>query len=123
VIACSYYVSESVTLRLGVYRQSVRLGDKTLETHDQNFYFPTEHLRLYSLCNTLCNERMGLASAVILRSESQILLSQIRDSPNLEGKVPVFISPSNRVARLYPQVESSEIRVVGCVKGKVPVLK
>jgi hypothetical protein len=39
-----------------------------------------------------------LASAVILRSESHgthdhILLSQIRDSPNLEGQVPVFISP------------------------------
>jgi hypothetical protein len=31
-----------------------------------------------------------------------ILLSQIRDSPNLEGQVPVFISPRTRV-RLYPQ--------------------
>jgi hypothetical protein len=49
-----------------------------------------------------------LASAVILRFESRrthdhILLSQIRDSPNLEGQVPVFISPRNRVAQLYPQ--------------------
>jgi hypothetical protein len=49
-----------------------------------------------------------LASAVILRSESRgthdhILLSQIRDSPNMEGQVPVFTSPMNRVARLYPQ--------------------
>jgi hypothetical protein len=44
-----------------------------------------------------------LASAVILRSESHILLSQIRDSPNLEGHVPVFISPRNRVARLHPR--------------------
>jgi hypothetical protein len=39
-----------------------------------------------------------LASAVILGSESRltrdhILLSQIRDSPNLEGQVRVFISP------------------------------
>jgi hypothetical protein len=53
-----------------------------------------------------------LASAVILRSESrgtqdQILLSQIRDSPNLEGQVPVFMSPRNRVARLYPQALGS----------------
>jgi hypothetical protein len=45
----------------------------------------------------------GLASAVILRAESYgtndlILLSQIRDSPNLEGQIPVFISPRNRVA-------------------------
>jgi hypothetical protein len=46
-----------------------------------------------------------LASAVILRSESRgthdhILLSQIRDSPNLEGQVLEFVSPRNRVARL-----------------------
>jgi hypothetical protein len=47
-----------------------------------------------------------LASAVILRSESKgihdILLSQIRDFPNLEVHVPVFMSPRNRVAQLYP---------------------
>jgi hypothetical protein len=41
---------------------------------------------------------LGLASAVILRSDSlgtrdHILLSQIRDSPNMEGQIPVFISP------------------------------
>jgi hypothetical protein len=39
-----------------------------------------------------------LATAAILRSKSRrahnyILLSQIRDSPNLESQVPVFISP------------------------------
>jgi hypothetical protein len=50
-----------------------------------------------------------LASAVILGSEFRrthdyVFLSQIRDSPNLEGQVPVFISPRNRVAQLYPQV-------------------
>jgi hypothetical protein len=49
------------------------------------------------------------ASAVILRSESRgthdhILVSQIRDSPNL---VPVFISPINRVLRLYLQALGS----------------
>jgi hypothetical protein len=49
-----------------------------------------------------------LASAVILSFDSRgthdhILLSQIRDSPNLESQVPVFISPRNRVAQLYPQ--------------------
>jgi hypothetical protein len=53
-----------------------------------------------------------LVSAVILGSESRgthdhILLSQIRDSPNLEVQVPVFISPSNRVAQLYPQTLGS----------------
>jgi hypothetical protein len=55
---------------------------------------------------------LGLTRAVILRLESRvthdhILLSQIRDSLNLEGQVHVFISPRNRVARLYPQALSS----------------
>jgi hypothetical protein len=36
-------------------------------------------------------------------SHDQILLSQIRDSPNMEGQVPVFISPRNRVAQLCAQ--------------------
>jgi hypothetical protein len=35
-----------VTLRVSVYRQSIRLGDKPLETQEQNFYFPIERLRL-----------------------------------------------------------------------------
>jgi hypothetical protein len=53
-----------------------------------------------------------LSSRVILGSKSRetrdhILLSQIRDSPNLEGQVPVFISPRNRVAQLYPQALGS----------------
>jgi hypothetical protein len=104
---------------MAVYRQSVRLGDKPLETHDQYFFF-------FLLLNTWCHSPyvtssltsgwvrrlqllLVLTSAVILRSEScgtydHILLSQIRDSPNLEGQVPVFISPRSRVALLYPQV-------------------
>jgi hypothetical protein len=48
------------------------------------------------------------ASTVILRSTSHgtrdhILLSQIRNSPNLEGQVSIFTSPRNRVARLHPR--------------------
>jgi hypothetical protein len=55
---------------------------------------------------------LALASAVILRSESRgshdhILLFQIRDFSNLEGQVPVFISPRNRVTRLNPQALGS----------------
>jgi hypothetical protein len=51
---------------------------------------------------------LAFASTVILRSEprgthDRVLLSQIRDFPNLEGQVPVFISPRNRVAQLYPR--------------------
>jgi hypothetical protein len=36
-------------------------------------------------------------------THDHILLSHIGDSPNLEGHVPVFISPRNRVVRLYLQ--------------------
>jgi hypothetical protein len=55
---------------------------------------------------------LALGSAVVLGSESHgthihILLSQIRDSPNLEGKVLVFISPRNRVTQLYLQALGS----------------
>jgi hypothetical protein len=51
---------------------------------------------------------LALTSAVVLRSKSRrthdyILLSQIRESPNLEGEVPVFISPRNGVTQLYSQ--------------------
>jgi hypothetical protein len=57
----------------------------------------------------------GLASAVILGPEScgtrdprdHILLSQIRDFPNLEGQVSVFISSRNRVAQLYSRALGS----------------
>jgi hypothetical protein len=53
-----------------------------------------------------------LASAVILRSEFRgthvhISLSQIRDSHNLVGQVPVFIFSRNRMARFYPQALGS----------------
>jgi hypothetical protein len=53
-----------------------------------------------------------LASAAILGSESRgthdhIILTQVRDSPNLEAQVSVFISPRNRVAQLYPQALGS----------------
>jgi hypothetical protein len=46
---------------------------------------------------------LALTRAVVLGSESNgtrdhILLFQIRNSSNLEGQVPVFISPRNRVA-------------------------
>jgi hypothetical protein len=83
-------------------------------------FFLTEYLLSYSLHNVLSDERTGLtftigaglASAVILRSESRgahdhILLSQIQDSSNLEGQAPVFISPGSRVSHLYPQVLGS----------------
>jgi hypothetical protein len=51
---------------------------------------------------------LALARAVILRKfEYHIILSQIRDFPNQEGQVPVFISPRNRVVWLYPEALGS----------------
>jgi hypothetical protein len=55
---------------------------------------------------------LTLARAVILGSESHgtyghILLSQVQDSPNLEGQVPIFITPRKKVAQLYPRALGS----------------
>jgi hypothetical protein len=50
-----------VTLRLAVYRKSVRFGAKHLETHDQGFFLATEPLLSQFLCNIISNERMGLS--------------------------------------------------------------
>jgi hypothetical protein len=109
-----------VTLRLAVYRQSVFLGDNPLRLTIINFVFQlntfgyspyvTSSLTRGWVCRVQL--LLVLASAVILRSESrvthdQILLSQIRDSPNLEGQAPLFTSPTNRVAQLYPQAVGS----------------
>jgi hypothetical protein len=50
---------------------------------------------------------LALARAVILGFESDgtcdhLLMSQIREFPNLEGQIPVLMSPRKRVAQLYP---------------------
>jgi hypothetical protein len=98
----------------------VHLCDKPVETHDQHFYFQLNicSLSLYITSSltrgSVCRLQLllALASAVILRSESrgihdQVLLSQIGDSPKLEGWVPIFISPRKWVAQLYPQALGS----------------
>jgi hypothetical protein len=103
-----------------VYRQSVRLGENPLRLTTSNFIFQLNTCG-YSPCvasfltrGWVCRLQLllVLASAVILRFESRgthdhILLSQIRDSPNLEDQITVFISSRNRVARLYPQALGS----------------
>jgi hypothetical protein len=72
-------------------------------------YFVEPSLTRGRVCNLLQNCYWALpeARAVTLGSKSfrthdHILLSHW-DSPNLEGQVPVFISPRNRVAQLYPR--------------------
>jgi hypothetical protein len=92
----------------------IQLGDKPLETHDQHFFqlnicghrpYVTSSLTRGWVCRLQLV--LVLASAVILRSESRrnhghILRSQIRDSPDLEGQVPVFISPQKQGGPLIP---------------------
>jgi hypothetical protein len=101
----------SVTLRLAVYRQSIRLGDKPLDTI---FFFQLStcghnpYVTSSLTRGRVCRLRLllALASAVILKYESRgphdrFRVSQIRDCPNLEGQASVSISCRNRVDRLY----------------------
>jgi hypothetical protein len=106
------------TSRLAVYRQSFRLGVKLLETHDQYFFnwrFAVIVLMWHPLWwedgSAVCNCCWASSAQSFWdRSPKALmttLLSQIRDSPNLEGQVPVFIFPQNRVVQLYPQALSA----------------
>jgi hypothetical protein len=114
------YVRVRVTFLLSVHRQSVHFGDKPLEPHDQLFVFqlntcfhsPNVTASLTRECVCRLQLLLVLASAIILRSESRmthghLLLSHIRDYPNLEGQVPVFISSRYRVTQFYPQALGS----------------
>jgi hypothetical protein len=112
-----------VTLRGAVYRQSVRLGAEPLKTDVQFFFFffffTIEHLGhspyvTFSLTRGWhCRLQLllALARTDILRSESRrihdhILLSQIRDSLNLEPRSPYLYSPGT----LWP---SYNLRALG----------
>jgi hypothetical protein len=67
------------------------------------FYYCQTAAGLF-MWGTLSDEKMGLSfTTCCWSSQAQSLLSQIRDPPNLEGQVPVFISPRNRVTQLYPR--------------------
>jgi hypothetical protein len=67
--------------------------------------------------DALSDKRTGLSFAVAagprqhshsrVRVPRDLLLTQIQDSPNLKGQVPVFIFPRNRVVQLYPQALGS----------------
>jgi hypothetical protein len=83
--------------------------------HDRNV-ITVRHLRV-CWCEAPSLTREGVcrlqlllvfASAIIFASDSSgthdhILLTQIRDPPNVDGQVPVFISSKSRVAQLYPR--------------------
>jgi hypothetical protein len=95
-------VRAKVTLRMAVYHQSVGLGSEPLETHDKQFYFPTEHLRLQSLCNILSDEMMGLSFTIAAgprqRSHSQVRVT--RDSSYFtvsDSRLSQPVGPGRRV--------------------------
>jgi hypothetical protein len=67
-----------VSLRLAVYRQSIRLGAKTHDADDQRFFpFARKPLRSESLCNILSDERMGLSLMNMLGPLSNVRIAHI----------------------------------------------
>jgi hypothetical protein len=68
-------------------------------------------------CTIASGPRQSSHSWVEVPQNSTIIFyCLIWDSPNLEGQVPVFISPRNRVAQLYPQALGS-LFIVSYVSG------
>jgi hypothetical protein len=107
------------TLRLAFYLQFF-LATSTLRLTTSNLIFQlntcdySPYVKPSLTRGWVCRLQflLVLASAVIHGSESHgihdhILLSQIRDSSNLEGQDPFFISSRDRVVQLYPQGLSS----------------
>jgi hypothetical protein len=74
-------------------------------------YFVAPSLTIGRVCNLLYNCFWALPEQSLLgRSPAEltpIFYCLIWDSPNLEGQVPVFISPRNRVAQLCPRALGS----------------
>jgi hypothetical protein len=104
-----------VTLRLAVYRRSVHLGDKPLETHGRKFfqlntcgYSPYVTSSLTRELNCHLQLLLALAVAIILRSKSlwthnRNLQSQVRDSPNLGARSSYLYPPRTRWCSYTPR--------------------
>jgi hypothetical protein len=74
-------------------------------------YFVAPSLTRRRVCNLLYNCFWALPEQSLLGQSpaelTDIFYCLIRGSPNLEGQVPVFRSPGNRVAQLYPRALDS----------------
>jgi hypothetical protein len=79
-------------------------------------YFVAPSLTRGRVCNLLYNCFWALTEQSLLgRSPAElttIFYCLVWDSPNLEGQVPLFISPRNRVAQLYPRALGSFSEVI-----------
>jgi hypothetical protein len=99
-----------VTLRLADYRQSVHLGNKPLETANQNLYFATEHLRLQSLCRILSDERMRLSFTISAglrqRSHSQVRVPR-NSKPLFTLSDSILPQPGGPLPRIYIPAEQA----------------
>jgi hypothetical protein len=68
-------------------------------------YFVVPSLTRRLVCNLLL--LLVLNSAVPWNSGLYFIHPILKDSPNLEGQVPVFVSPRNRGAQIYPRALGS----------------
>jgi hypothetical protein len=67
-------------------------------------YFVAHSLTRRRLCNLLL--LLGLASTVPRDSRPYFIVPILETPPNLEGQVPIFLSPRNRAARIFPRAKS-----------------
>jgi hypothetical protein len=76
------------------------------------------------VCNLLVHllHRAVTLGSKSLRTHDQILLSQIRESPNMENRVPVFKSSRHRVSQLYTRALGSFLSPVTTLRATVEVI-
>jgi hypothetical protein len=89
-------IARSLSLSISYFVLFISVSRFTCNLHFKVSYYVTSSLRRGCVCSLQL--LLALAKAFILRFESRgihdhMLLSQIQDSPNLEGQVPIFISP------------------------------
>jgi hypothetical protein len=75
------------------------------------YYFVAPSLTRGRVCNLPYNCFWALPEQSLLSRSPAVLTAifycLVWNSPNLEGQVPIFISPRNRVAQLYPRALGS----------------
>jgi hypothetical protein len=108
----SYLTTDGQSASLSWCRATIRARDQFFFLLEISFrqlrlcYFIVPSLTRGRVCNLLYNCFWALPEQSLLgRSPAEltaIFYCLIWDSPNLEGQVPVFISPTNRVASYTP---------------------